>query len=374
MRSKFLRTTIFILHRWLGLCTGSILIIVGITGSLLVFRKEWDNWSICWKFGTVTATAPRLEIAKLVDIVQTNYADVKGAVVSYVSIPPDVVTPYTIGLQIGELYRDVFIDPVTGKVLGDRAWETSIVGRLFDLHIRLLAGETGTVIVGIAALLLLIISLTGLFLWPGWYNFINGFKIKFKAHTKRTNFDIHKVTGIITIAFLAITALTGFCWNFSDKSEPIIYALTNSPSPPELISKPIAGKSPLSLSVLINTANAAIPGTNTTFISIPTKPTETFMSVQTFPHETVDTEGQTRIYLDRYSGKVLYLKNALEPSLGDRVLNWFHPLHYGTFGGLPMRILYVFVGIAPSILFITSLVMWKYRKRPKTRSLPNSIV
>ncbi|MEH2367214.1 PepSY-associated TM helix domain-containing protein [Nostoc sp.] len=41
-------------------------------------------------------------------------------------------------------------------------------------------------------------------------------------------------------------------------------------------------------------------------------------------------------------------------------------MHYGTFGGLPTRILYVFVGLAPLILFITGFVMWKQRYRTKS--------
>ena len=62
----------------------------------------------------------------------------------------------------------------------------------------------------------------------------------------------------------------------------------------------------------------------------------------------------------------MQVDNALKPLLGDRILNSFNPLHYGTFGGLPTRILYVFVGLVPLILFITGFVMWQYRKRPTT--------
>ncbi|MHC5819834.1 MAG: PepSY domain-containing protein, partial [Nostoc sp.] len=62
----------------------------------------------------------------------------------------------------------------------------------------------------------------------------------------------------------------------------------------------------------------------------------------------------------------LRVDNALKMLLGDRVLNSFAPLHYGTFGGLPTRILYVFVGLAPLILFITGLVMWRDRYRTKS--------
>ncbi|MDF5730419.1 MAG: PepSY-associated TM helix domain-containing protein [Rhizonema sp. PD38] len=41
-------------------------------------------------------------------------------------------------------------------------------------------------------------------------------------------------------------------------------------------------------------------------------------------------------------------------------------LHFSTFGGLSTRILYVFVGLAPLILFVTGFVMWWYRYRAKS--------
>ncbi|MEH2243424.1 PepSY-associated TM helix domain-containing protein [Nostoc sp.] len=53
--------------------------------------------------------------------------------------------------------------------------------------------------------------------------------------------------------------------------------------------------------------------------------------------------------------------------MGSRVLNSFPSLHYGTFGGLPTRILYVFIGLAPLILFVTGFVMWQYRYKGKNR-------
>jgi uncharacterized iron-regulated membrane protein len=362
MKRNRLRNWALILHRLVGLAIGFLLVIVGITGSLLVFRKEWDDWLVRLQFGTLTPQAQLLPTEKLVDAVKAAYINYQGAIPSYVSIPPDATTPYTIGLQMGEKSLEVFVNQFTGEVLGDRQWETSLVGLLFDLHIRLFAGEPGLAIVGIAALLSIVLSFTGLALWPGWQKLIAGFKVKLNAHPKRKNFDIHKIIGIITAFFLILIAFTGFCWNFADKTEPIIYSLTSSPKPPETTSHPIAGKSPIPLNVLLQKASAALPGTRTLFISLPSTPTDTLWSMQSFSQEPIEAERQTRIYLDRYSGEVLYIKNALQSSLGDRILNWFHPLHYGTFWGLPSRILYVFVGLAPLILLITGLNMYRYRK------------
>jgi len=57
----------------------------------------------------------------------------------------------------------------------------------------------------------------------------------------------------------------------------------------------------------------------------------------------------------------------MNPNRAEAIINQFAPVHFGTFGGLPTRILYVFVGLAPSVLFITGLIMWWHRKRKKNK-------
>ncbi|MHC5831015.1 MAG: PepSY domain-containing protein, partial [Nostoc sp.] len=94
-------------------------------------------------------------------------------------------------------------------------------------------------------LLFTILSITGIILWPGWRKLIAGFKMKWNAHPKRVNFDIHKVAGVITGVFLVFTFFTGFCWNLSEFVNPIIYAATFSKANVDLVSVPIAGQSPL---------------------------------------------------------------------------------------------------------------------------------
>ncbi|MDF5725629.1 MAG: PepSY-associated TM helix domain-containing protein [Rhizonema sp. PD37] len=63
----------------------------------------------------------------------------------------------------------------------------------------------------------------------------------------------------------------------------------------------------------------------------------------------------------KYTDKVLRVDNGLKLPLGDRILNSFPPLHFGTFGGFPTRIFYVFVGLTPLILFVTGFIMYWYR-------------
>lgn len=175
---------------------------------------------------------------------------------------------------------------------------------------------------------------------------------------------------MITAVFLTAIAFTGFCWNFYEYAEPAIYAATFTPKPPEVKSTLVNGKPALQLDEILRRADAALPSATSTFINLPKKSDEVFAIYKKVPGDAEDFNSYVK--LDQFSGKVLYVQDSRTGRLGDRVLNSFTPLHYGTFGGLPTRILYVFVGLAPLVLFITGFVMWRYRYRSISDSQMNA--
>jgi uncharacterized iron-regulated membrane protein len=263
---------------------------------------------------------------------------------------------------------DNYVNPYTGVFLGNTLNPNpveSFFKFVYKLHYELLAGEIGLTIVDIIGLLMCILTITGAVLWPGWRKLTTGLKIKWNGHTKRVNFDIHKVAGIATAVFLLFTFFTGFSWNLPEFSEPIIRAITLSPAKAEPVSQVISGQSPLPLAAQLKTAQITFPGATLQTIYFPSAPEATISMRYKFPQEP-GNEGHSYVYLDQYSGKVLRVDSGLEQSLGDRILNSFTSLHYGTFWGLPSRILYVFVGLAPLILFITGFTMWQYRRKTGT--------
>ena len=365
MNAKKVRNAVFAFHRYLGLAIGLIIILIGLTGSLLVFEQDFDRWMVAQQYGPITPQPEQVSPEAVINTIQAKYAAQKDLKMYRMYLPDVPDAPY-----IGQLATpdgqgtEVFVNPYTGAILGARSDKT-LIRILLELHYSLMAGETGVTIIGVAAFLLCILSLTGLILWPGWRKLIAGFKIKWNAHPKRVNFDIHKVVGVITVVFLFLTAFTGFCWNFYGFTEPIIYAVTFTQKPPDVVSKPIPGQSPLSLTKQLSIANATLPGAVIRSMFLPEKPEDVLDIRMQLPQERV-SYGNSHVYLDQYSGEVLRVDNALRIPLGDRVLNFFVPLHYGTFGGLPTRILYVFVGLAPLILFITGFIMWYHRPSRST--------
>lgn len=366
MNRKKVRDIVFYLHRSIGFCVGLLLIVVGLTGSLLVFEQDFDHFMISQQYGHITPQQVQLSPESVVNTIEAKYPARGDFHLFRIYLPDTPSSPYVGQLSSTDVQRkEVFINPYTGKILGERITDKTLIGLILNLHYSLMAGQIGTAIVGIAAFLMCILTITGLVLWPGWRRLIAGFKIKFDAHPKRVNFDIHKVAGILTVVFLFFTGFTGFCWNFYDLTEPIIYAVTFTQKPSEPVSKPIPSKSILGLTEQLKIADAALPGAVTKSIYFPGKPEEALRINMKLPQES-SYDANSNVYLDQYSGEVLRVDNALKMLLGDRILNSFVLLHYGTFGGLPTRILYVFVGLAPLILFITGFVMWRDRYRTKS--------
>jgi uncharacterized iron-regulated membrane protein len=362
MNTKSIRNLAFSLHRYIGLTVGLILIIVGLTGSILVFQKEIDSVLVKQKFEQVIPQAQTVSL----DVVTNNITQ------AYAKQPDwklaQFVLYYDRDIYLARLNNsedkqlDVFVNAYTGEILGDRLRNQSFFGRVYELHYSLLAGPIGFIVVGIAALFMCILAITGLILWSGWRNLLAGFKIKSNASIKRKNYDIHKVVGIIALIFLTFTGFTGFIWNFYEQTEPAIYALTFTPKPPEVKSI-VTGKEPLVISEISEKAIATIPEAKPSSISIPTKPDEVFTVYLKQPQDA--QYFANKVDIDRYSGKILHVINSKTAKLGDRLLNAFVPIHFGTFGGLPTRILYVFVGLSPTILFVTGLIMYRLRYRPQ---------
>jgi uncharacterized iron-regulated membrane protein len=361
-----LRKWAFVLHRYIGLVVGLVLIIIGLTGSVLVFQREIDAFVIAQRFGQiVTPENPAEKIVAVEAIanrVKDKFKDRPEFSLRAIAIPTQPNKPYVATLQSKDKKAtQVFVNPYLGEIMGIRDRDSSWIGLTLDLHEKLLAGKTGEAIAGIVALFLFMLCLTGLALWKGWQHFWQGFKVAWQAPPIARNLDIHHVLGIVAVLFLAANSFTGFCWSFSDQTKPIIYAATFTPEPSKNFSKPVSGKLPLSLTEILEKADVVFPNAVTTFIAFPQQPKD---AIRIGKRQTQESQerGNTRIWLDWYSGKVLRVQDGLNLSRADAVLSSFAPIHYGTYGGIPTRILYVFVGISPLILFITGANLFKMRK------------
>jgi len=364
MNSKQVRDVVFIAHRYIGLVVGLLAAAIALTGSLLIIHG-WTAPLFEPKVA-ITPTGEPLEIAEIVDKAQSL---IPNTTLESLDIPKEATEPITGWWMAGEdKWTEASINSYTGELLGQPKPEGSsaYIDFLLNVHITLLGGEKGAYVAGIVGLLTTILCISGIILWPGWRRLATGFKVKWDASTKRLNFDLHKVVGIIAAAFLSMAMFTGFIWNYSTWTTPLIYAATFSPQAAEAqesVSKVIPGKPPLKFTdSLLAKANAALPEGKVTSIKFPTEPKGVFTVSKEINGQKVNA------LIDRYSGEIIKVKDLnTKKSLGDRVMDSFMPVHFGTFAGLPSRIFYVFVGLSPTFLLITGFIMWRYRRGGKSQ-------
>jgi uncharacterized iron-regulated membrane protein len=358
MKSKQFRDIVFTTHRYIGLAVGILAAAIGLTGSLLIINIWTERL-----FSQSISIPANAQPLPLPDLILKAKALQPNLTLDSLNLPETATEPVTAWFTAAEQWTEVSLNPYTGAMIGAPSQESeSYTSFLYDIHINLLGGEWGGYVAGLVGLLATILCVSGIMLWPGWRKLTTGFKIKWNANIKRLNFDLHKVAGIIAAVFLAMAMGTGFIWNFGTWINPVIYALTFSPPPAEieLVSKLIANQPPIAVNAdLIQTASAALPQGNITSIYFPTQPDGVIRVNKTINEQEVSAT------LDQYSGKVIKVENPLlQKSLGDRVMDSFYPVHFGTFAGEASRILYVFVGLSPTILLTTGFIMWRHRRQP----------
>lgn len=349
-----LRQLAFTLHRYIGVMLGVLLVIVSLTGSALVFWHEIDHA----RNPQLMEVVPQGQRKSLESIANTARSSYPNLQLSFIELPRQRETTYKMWMTSKDNQRiNVYVHPYTGEVLGSRQWGRTLMTFIYDIHMNLLAGKFGEFVVGSCGILLLLLGITGLILWPGWRRVTTGFHIRWQSPLPLINYDIHKVGGVVSSGFLILIACTGAAMIFHSQFEGAVYSLLGTPKPEKPKSTIVANRSPIALDAVLQKADAALPGGETTYLTLPTAPDESFNVTKKFPDE-ITPSGSSEIYLDQYTGEVLRVDEPFKAPLATKIVNALFPLHIGAYGGLGMRIVHLFIGLALAVLAVTGFVLW----------------
>ncbi len=343
-----------LLHTVCGIGVGAILLVTGLTGSLLTFRDEADaalNPSLM-------KVAPKGEKVPIQTILDNAKAAHPGATLRLIRIPENPTAAVLVQVRAPKAPPvEAFFNPYDGKEIGTRKREESVMVWVFDIHSKLLLGDAGKVVLGVFGLGLLILCLSGLHLWlptGKTGSFLRSFSI---GSGKRMMYDVHRLAGILAVAALTLTATTGVIMALEDWTQPL-FGIRRGAPPPALKTPPTP--TPVPLDRLVASAEAAIPGSKATIVNLPGKPTE---PVQVRVHAPGEWHpvGRSSVLLDGFSGEVVAVRNSKDGALGVRMYDTFYPLHTGKAGGIIGKLFQVLTGVTPATLFITGFVMWRRR-------------
>jgi uncharacterized iron-regulated membrane protein len=205
-QSAGLRKAIFQVHLWSGIGVGLYVLFVSVTGSVLVWRNELAVAAT--RDPIVTAgSGPRLTDDQLKQVVTRTYP-AYSIVISRAPNPDQAVE---ISLQHGADRLARLFDPYTGRDLGDAVpIGVRAISKLLELHDDLLGGGTGRRINGLGALLLVVLSLTGILVWwPGITRWRRSLTVHGNVGWRRFSWDLHSMIGFWTFAAILMFGLSG---------------------------------------------------------------------------------------------------------------------------------------------------------------------
>ncbi len=220
-QSVWLRRALFQVHLWTGIGTGIYVLLVSLSGSAIVFRRETDK-ALCPRHVTVTPSGRRMTDQELASAAHAAYPRFKIEEVQ-VQTPGASNAAVEIWLISGARRLERLFDPYTGEDFGDTvACEPDFITWLVDFHADLLHGDAGRLVNGLGAILLTLVCMTGAIIWwPGTARWRQSMTIRRNADWRRFIWDLHSMLGFWMLLFITMWAVTGIYLAFP---EPFIAA------------------------------------------------------------------------------------------------------------------------------------------------------
>lgn len=369
-RGDRLRRAVRKAHLWLGLGLGGVLVLLGLTGSILAFYPELD--SLLHPEIRVEGAGPP-DWDRALATVRAAYPDKRGPWRFEVTGKPGAIPAryYDPPERSGHAFRPmmVWLSPDGSRVLRRDYWGEYAMTFVYDLHYRLLLGHTGGAVLGWLGFALLALLLSGLWAWwPRGHSpasWRKALRMKRGASAQRTLRDWHKLSGLSGLTFLVILTITGITLELQRETRTALVAL-GLPVDPALhahaASAESASSGMISLSQAIQAARLALPGARMAWIETPPASGGHFrfrMQVtgdpsHRFPHSFV--------WIDAATGEVSAVQDVRAAGAGSAIEAWLHPLHDGSAGGIAGRWLVAVSGLIPLFLFVTGWRRWRVRR------------
>lgn len=386
------------LHRWAGLFMAAFLFVAGLTGAVISWDHEIDEWLNPQLFDApapspearkrtalelvegLEAADPRLRVA----FAPLEVEDGHALGVSVVPrIDPATGKPYELG------FNQVTLDPYTGQVQGTRLWGAISLSRenlmpfLYKLHYSMHipnvgALELGTWFMGMVSIVwvldcivALYISLPGARAWRRSWR--KSFSLRLRQGGHKRTFDLHRAGGLWVWGLLLIVAITSVSMNLRrevvrplverlSSLTPDIFAL-RAPVPASRFVEPgIRREEALALALQEADRRGWQTPAGAVFYSAPYR----LYGVNFF--EPGDDHaswglGNPWIYLDAQTGAYIGDRVPGTGTMGDLFLQAQLPLHTGRIAGTPGRILMTALGLLVAMLCVTGVMIWARKRR-----------
>ena len=357
-----LKRQLFRIHSWLGLVNGFFLILLGLSGSALVFKDEIDDWAN-EKLLIVEEQQKKLPLDYFYKDIAKRYPAIDG--IAWINPDDEPYKAYDFRLYLNDARLSSYdlglitYDPFTGKVLREGELDDltpSAISWIYQYHFSLQLGVPGAAYVALLGICIIISIITGLIIYKKHVWQVLTFRIKINRKSWRTiTSDLHRVVGVWALFFNIIIAFTGFWLNIF-AFEPAVWANEMIPTKRNTLANQ-------SLDSLYHEALIQMPDLKPDYVYLPTQANKKFFVRGALKGEAPIWAGYNSVYFNAQTGELVSINHIANENLWNKIEATFYSLHIGTYGGLPIKIIYVIVGLTPGFLSITGFLLWRRRRK-----------
>jgi uncharacterized iron-regulated membrane protein len=371
------RTVLHTIHRWVGLSLCVPLVVLGLTGSVLVFEHELGALFDPSPRASAPGAAPSID-ATVAAARAVAPADTAPTVLIAPSEPldPAVVRFAPKRGEPGAGTVQVFVDPASLAVLDVRAGDPGLLRWIFRLHANLTTHDrSGRAIVGWLGGAMTFFGFSGIVLWwPAQGQWRRAFTVQRGARGFRLFRQLHGAAGIWGLAVFLTVSVSGtylaFPQTLGGAVATVLPArdLRSAPT----VARPEGGARPRSVDDAIAAVRAALPDGALRMIGFPVRPDQPLRLSFARPG---DAAGQplVTLFVDPYRAQVIERRDPAAFSAGETVLAWQHALHSGRGVGWLWQGLVCVCGLLPALFATSGIAMWlitrRARRRPALRTL-----
>ncbi|MFD0589694.1 PepSY-associated TM helix domain-containing protein [Paenibacillus sp. GCM10027627] len=382
-------------HFYAGLVFAPMLIMLSITGAIYLFKPYLEpmmDKELHFVKAGDSEIAPSLQLKAVKDL----YPE---ASISNFTDRPERDRATEIKVSKDGVGYTVFVDPYTGKVLGELQNDKRLMEIIVLLHGEVMAGEIGDNIVELSASWAIILLITGLYLyWPrNKASFLSLFRVRIRQGKRLFWRDLHASTGFWMTVFILFLILTGLPWasSFGERLNTVVEAAKLSNAPANLwsgggaesvqLAKDVAETSwaaeniHLPESVYANSgmlpieniaqfaANANIqPGYT---VAMP-KDEKGIYLITLSGWAANSVNEYAVVAVDQYSGKSLMDYRWKDYSTFDKMIETGIALHEGRQFGWPNMLLNLIVCLSLILIVVSGITMWWKRRQKGTFGVP----
>jgi uncharacterized iron-regulated membrane protein len=355
-------------HRWTSLICTLFLLLLCLTGLPLIFGEEIDDWVNPTHYAELPKNTPMADMNGMISIAKHRYpAQLVISVFVDDDEPQVLVTMAPTMAADDKLSHSLQFDARTAKLLKDEPPTSqqpqTFIGLMFSLHTDLFMDFPGELFLGLMGVLFVISIISGAVLYDPFMKKLDFGTLRQDRSKRLKWLDLHNLLGIATGAWLLIVGLTGV---MNELATPLfgIWQMTDVKT---ILDKyhgtPVTNQKELSSAqAAYNTAKQAMPGMTVTSVVYPGNafgsPYHYLLWVK--GNEPLTSKLFNPVLVDARTGK---LDVIVKMPVYLRALEVSRPLHFGDYGGLPLKIIWALFDVVAILVLISGVYLWFDRRK-----------